>query len=149
MITGIIYGLIFGIEGVEIEKKKIPNQGIHQSIINTLLLFFLGCIFATLLIFIFQVIQLGYTLINEILVISIATGLLFGILLGVVRSGTTAIKHLVLRVILWSNGYIPWNYAKFLNYSTNRLFLQRVGGGYRFIHKMLQDHFAQMHLERK
>ncbi|MEO0970352.1 MAG: hypothetical protein AAFX80_19015, partial [Cyanobacteria bacterium J06639_18] len=61
--------------------------------------------------------------------------------------GTPVIKHFVLRVILWSSGYIPWNYAKFLNYSTNRLFLQRVGGGYRFIHKMLQDHFAQMQLE--
>ncbi|MFL9458405.1 hypothetical protein AB0758_46240 [Tolypothrix bouteillei VB521301_2] len=37
-----------------------------------------------------------------------------------------------MRVILWSNGYTPWNYAKFLDYCTNRLFLQRVGGGYRF-----------------
>jgi hypothetical protein len=34
------------------------------------------------------------------------------------------------------------NYARFLDYCTERLFLQRVGGRYRFIHKMLQDHFA-------
>ncbi|MEM7578421.1 MAG: NACHT domain-containing protein [Cyanobacteria bacterium P01_A01_bin.80] len=141
------YGLIFGIDGVEIEKKKIPNQGIRQSIINTLFLSFWGCIFVTLLILIFKVIQLGYTLINEILVTSLATGLLFGILIGVVRSGTAVIKHLVLRVILWSNGYIPWNYAKFLDYSTNRLFLQRVGGGYRFMHDLLRQHFAKKYAE--
>ena len=141
------YGLMFGIDGVEIEKKKIPNQGIRQSIINTLFLSFWGCIFATLLILIFQVIQLGYTLINEVLVTNLATGLLFGILIGVVRSGTPAIKHLVLRVILWFNGYISWNYAKFLDYSTNRLFLQRVGGGYRFMHDSLRQHFAQKYAE--
>ncbi|MCY7272686.1 MAG: hypothetical protein LH702_02795 [Phormidesmis sp. CAN_BIN44] len=41
---------------------------------------------------------------------------------------------------------IPWNYARFLNYATDRMFLQRVGGRYRFIHKLLQDHFAKMEL---
>ncbi|MHC5862125.1 hypothetical protein [Nostoc sp.] len=32
--------------------------------------------------------------------------------------------------------------------SSSRLFLQRVGGRYRFIHKLLQDHFAQMQFKR-
>ncbi|MEH1811708.1 MAG: hypothetical protein V7K26_30785 [Nostoc sp.] len=41
-------------------------------------------------------------------------------------------------------GTHPWNYARFLDYCTERLFLQRVAGRYRFIHKLLQDHFAQM-----
>ncbi|MEH2055123.1 MAG: hypothetical protein V7K97_02850 [Nostoc sp.] len=45
-------------------------------------------------------------------------------------------------------GYIPWNYARFLNYCTDRLFLQRVGGRYRFLHKLLQEHFAQMEFKR-
>ncbi|RUS93602.1 hypothetical protein DSM106972_095920 [Dulcicalothrix desertica PCC 7102] len=46
------------------------------------------------------------------------------------------------------SGYIPWNYARFLDYCTERLFLQRVGGRYRFIHKLLQDHFAQMEFKQ-
>ncbi|MBD2184658.1 hypothetical protein H6S82_05975 [Planktothrix sp. FACHB-1355] len=37
-----------------------------------------------------------------------------------------------------------WNYAKFLNYASERLFLQRIGGRYRFIHDLLREHFAQM-----
>ncbi|MHC5674647.1 hypothetical protein [Nostoc sp.] len=47
------------------------------------------------------------------------------------------------------NGHTsPGTGARFLNYCTDRLFLQRVGGRYRFIHKLLQDHFAQMEFKR-
>lgn len=62
--------------------------------------------------------------------------------------GTACIQHFALRLILYSNGYIPWNYARFLDYCTERMLLQRVGGRYRFIHKLLQDHFAQMEFKR-
>lgn len=49
--------------------------------------------------------------------------------------------------VLYSNGYSPWNYAQFLNHCTDRLLLQRVGGRYRFMHKLLQEHFAAMPLK--
>ena len=58
--------------------------------------------------------------------------------------GKVCIQHFALRSILHRNNFIPWNYARFLNYATERLFLQRVGGRYRFIHKLLQEHFAKM-----
>ncbi|MEJ1936489.1 hypothetical protein WDZ92_40375, partial [Nostoc sp. NIES-2111] len=69
-------------------------------------------------------------------------------IMGALFIGQPVIQHFCLRVALWSRGYVPWNYAKFLNYCTERLFLQRVGGRYRFIHKLLQDHFAQMEFKR-
>ncbi len=31
--------------------------------------------------------------------------------------------------------------------STNRLFLQRVGGGYRFMHDLLRQHFANSYAQ--
>lgn len=34
-------------------------------------------------------------------------------------------------------GYTPRNYARFLDYANDRVFLQKVGGGYRFIHRLL------------
>ncbi|MDZ8226514.1 NACHT domain-containing protein [Nostoc sp. ChiVER01] len=43
-------------------------------------------------------------------------------------------------------GEMPWNYRRFLDYATERLILQRIGRQYMFIHKLLQDHFAQMSL---
>jgi len=145
---GIIRGLSFGIIGLDIESKTFPNQGIRQSIINVVSLFFITWPFLIILIFLTLFIIQKDRDLNTYLINSITNGLFLGIFIGIFRSGTPAIKHLVLRVILWANGYIPWNYAKFLNYSTNRLFLQRVGGGYRFIHKLLQDHFAQMEFRR-
>ncbi len=57
-------------------------------------------------------------------------------------------KHFVLRITLYQKAFVPWNYARFLNHCTDRLLLQRVGGRYRFIHKLLQDHFAAMPFEK-
>jgi hypothetical protein len=73
------------------------------------------------------------------LIFGLGNGLIFGLLSG----GRACIRHLALRYLLYQNKSIPWNYARFLNYSTERLLLQRVGGRYRFIHKLLQDHFAR------
>ena len=64
-------------------------------------------------------------------------------------SGSACLRHFSLRWMLYRMGYIPWSYARFLNYATERLFLQKVGGGYIFIHRMLLEHFAQMKLEQK
>ena len=61
---------------------------------------------------------------------------------SILMAGIPAIQHFSLRIVITLKNYAPWNYAKFLDYATNRLFLQRVGGGYRCIHRMLQEHFA-------
>jgi hypothetical protein len=45
---------------------------------------------------------------------------------------------------LWYRGHIPLNYVGFLNYAAERVFLQKVGGGYIFIHRLLLEHFATM-----
>ena len=58
--------------------------------------------------------------------------------------GAACIQHFALRFILWCRGVTPWNYARFLNYATERMLLQRVGGRYRFIHELLREHFAPM-----
>ncbi|NEO65935.1 MAG: hypothetical protein F6J98_38330, partial [Moorea sp. SIO4G2] len=61
--------------------------------------------------------------------------------------GLACIQHFNLRLVLYHNNYIPWNYARFLDYAADRIFLQKVGGGYIFIHRMLMEHFAEMKLE--
>jgi len=37
---------------------------------------------------------------------------------------------------------MPWHYVRFLEEATERILLQRVGGGYRFIHPLFLDYFA-------
>jgi hypothetical protein len=70
---------------------------------------------------------------------------LFGLSFGLIAGGGEAcIKHFILRVILYYSGSIPWNYTRFLDYATERIFLQKVGGGYIFVHRLLLEHFAQL-----
>ncbi|MDZ8258084.1 zinc-ribbon domain-containing protein [Nostoc sp. ChiQUE01b] len=84
----------------------------------------------------------------QVLINILSSEIAFGILIGIVVTGIPVIKHFILRIILSSNRYAPWNYAKFLDYCTDRLFLQRVGGGYRFMHDLLRQHFANSYAQK-
>jgi hypothetical protein len=53
-------------------------------------------------------------------------------------------KHCILRLALWWIGHIPWNYARFLDYATELIFLRKVGGGYIFVHRLIMEHFAAL-----
>ena len=71
-------------------------------------------------------------------------GLIFGPIFGLIgflTGGVPCIEHFSLRLTLWQNGLIPWNYARFLKYATQRKLIQQVGGRFRFIHDSLRKHF--------
>ncbi len=145
LIFMLIAGLSVGFYAPDVEEKKTPNQGIWKSVRYAVIFGLMGGLTAGL------ILGLGGWLINGLtfgLKIGVGTSLVGGLILGLNRGGIACIQHFALRLILYFNGCIPWNYAKFLNYCTERLFLQRVGGRYRFIHKQLQDHFAQMPFDR-
>ncbi len=76
-------------------------------------------------------------------------GLIGGLVGGLVGGGSACFRHFTLRLVLHRQGNVPWNYARFLDYAVDRLFMQKVGGGYIFVHRMLMEHFAQMELEQK
>ncbi|MEL7329475.1 MAG: CHAT domain-containing protein [Cyanobacteria bacterium J06559_1] len=72
-------------------------------------------------------------------------GLLMGTLTGLAGaegSGVVWIQHWVLRLLLSWQKRIPWNYAQFLEDCTERILLKKVGGSYIFVHRLLQEHFA-------
>ena len=84
--------------------------------------------------------------IHEVISIGLAVGLLAG-LAGGQFSGLVVIKHLMLRFILWVNGYIPLKFAHFLDYAAERILLQKSGGGYIFYHRSLLEYFASLQKE--
>jgi hypothetical protein len=45
---------------------------------------------------------------------------------------------------LYLYNHAPLNYARFLDYCTDRIFLRKGGGGYIFIHRLLLEHFAAL-----
>lgn len=145
MIYGLSVGLKSGISSSSIETKIIPNQGIWKSAANACINGLINGLIIGLIISV--IVGLSYGL-NFGLISGLIFGLPSGVISGLIGGGQACIQHFTLRLILYHNGYIPWNYARFLDYCTDRLLLQRVGGRYRFIHRLIQEHFAAMPLEK-
>ncbi len=104
-----------------------------------------------------QIYELGRKLIKSLalalvtcVIFGLLSGLMLGIIIGLIAGiigilipSIPSIDNLTLRLILAWRGYIPWNYERFLNYATQRLMLQHSDRSYRFIHPLLQEHFAK------
>lgn len=137
LIFMLIYWLSGGLRGPEMERRFKPNQGIGKSTQHALIF---GLI-------VWLIVWLMYGLIHNLLS-ALGSGLIYGLIAGLVGGGAASLRHLTLRIILCRMGRIPWNYARFLDQAADRLFLQKVGGGYIFVHRMLLEHFASMELEQ-
>ena len=76
--------------------------------------------------------------------------LFFGLQLGlggVLFVGlAAAVQHYILRFWLWQAKYTPapWRYVAFLDDVVEQLLLRKVGGGFIFRHRLLQDYFASL-----
>ncbi|MEP0751089.1 protein kinase [Trichocoleus sp. Lan] len=125
----LIFILMRGLMGPGIETSTVPNQGIWQSARNATFFAIVGI--------------LGLEIIAGVMGIPLFWGLIIGLFFGMFAAGEACVKHFALRVILYSNGYIPWNYTRFLDWATERILLQKVGGGYIFVHRLLLEHFTQ------
>lgn len=56
--------------------------------------------------------------------------------------GIDLLLHAALRMVLAFTGTMPLRLRRFLDYALHLGFLQRVGGGYIFFHRLLLEHFA-------
>ncbi|MEL7353961.1 MAG: NACHT domain-containing protein [Cyanobacteria bacterium P01_A01_bin.116] len=135
-VLGVTYGVIRGLSGERIAAITKPNQGIRQSAKNAILFAVVSSITPLLT---------ARFLGNTSPAFWAASGLCFGLALG---GGEACIKHGILRFILFCQGRIPWHYPRFLDYAAERIFLQKVGGGYIFIHRLLLEHFAAMPMKK-
>jgi serine/threonine protein kinase/GTPase SAR1 family protein len=128
--TGAVAGVATGLDASsEIETKTKPNQGIRQSAKNCLLI---ACLTTPALV-------LSAIVLSVPLYIAIIYGLLISLNLG----GSACVVHASLRLTFWLDRRMPWNDARFLNHATQLTFLQKVGGGYLFVHRLLMEHFAK------
>ncbi|MGD1862712.1 MAG: hypothetical protein ACFB0E_22420, partial [Leptolyngbyaceae cyanobacterium] len=152
MIYGMIVGLISGLKA-DITHRVMPNQGMLKAAKNILPVSLItypgGVVIALGGQLAMFVAANGWSLANLPLDWPTAwlQGFAYALLLGGYLAGWQACaQHVALRIVLYGAGYSPWNYARFLNHCSDRLLLQRVGGRYRFIHKLVQEHFAAMPL---
>jgi hypothetical protein len=66
------------------------------------------------------------------------------LLMWAMSGGLTILRHYVIRWLLARSQTFPWRAQTFLDDATARILLQRVGGGYRFMHRRLLDYFADL-----
>jgi hypothetical protein len=143
LVFGLVYGLsiwvIFGLAVGEVETRTAPNQGIWRSLRSARrvgrtagLVSGLGG-------------SLGGLIIGQPW-FGISYGLSSAALVGLggalVCGGYACLSHLALRIVLWHSGVAPWNLAGFLDYCAARILIRKAGGGYLFIHRLLQDYFV-------
>ena len=145
-----LVGLTFGgLTGYIVKTKLRPNLGIHLALSNAIksgrisgLAFglFFGLLFglkSALTADLSSSLRAGS-------IMGVLFGLTFGLIAAMRYGGFDVVQHCVLRLILWFRGHIPRNYAHFLDYCVDRIFLRRVGGGYIFIHRYLMEYFASL-----
>ncbi|MEM6252368.1 MAG: NACHT domain-containing protein [Cyanobacteria bacterium P01_D01_bin.156] len=156
LITGLPWGLIWGlIESLkaDIQTQVKPNQGILNSGRNVLVLI---CLVLPIAVIIriwlpsaLNLVDISWTQLDEEQIFAIAHILMTILLLKTIDQGggEAYLRHYALRFVLARSGKLPYLYVNFLNYCTERLLLQRIGGRFRFLHRTLQEHFAAMPLE--
>ena len=64
------------------------------------------------------------------------------VVMWALSGGPTVLRHYVIRWLLARHRLFPFRAQAFLDDATSRVLLRRVGGGYSFIHRRLQDYFA-------
>lgn len=151
-IDGLIYGLSIGLSvgvanglrGSDIDTTTIANQGIWRSIRNAGFFAVLGGLIVGILygsaiqpLYAMEFVDYWQYFFQGVL----SGGLIVGLSSD---AGQACIQHVILRLILHRSNDIPWNYARFLNFASDRLLMRKIGGGYVFFHRMLLEHFARM-----
>jgi len=139
----LIFGLVFGLAGtlassfqpIVRDMKTIPNQGIRLSLRSAGFMGSIGSLVFGLIV----------GLLSRDWMAGLGYGALGGLCIGLWYGGLDVIQHFLVRFLLWRAGCLPWRLAPFLDYAAEELhFLQKVGGGYIFVHRYLLEHFAAM-----
>jgi TIR domain/NACHT domain len=138
---GLTYWLVLGLyqgmkqEHLEDQKRSQFNQGIRSSLRNGFLISLIGATIIT---------SIGVLRVGLIPELSVAPIVLITAIIVVwaFSSGPTVLHHYVIRWALARHHTFPFHAQAFLDDATTRILLRRVGGGYSFIHRRLQDYFA-------
>jgi hypothetical protein len=144
LLFGLFIGLLLGYPLEQLTERSMlsPNEGIHRSLKNGLFVGLLVGLLSGLFI------GLGGWLFSwpeDGLLSGLVFGLFVG-LLGGLLGLLAAMLHYTLRFWLWQAKCTPapWEYVAFLDDTVEQLLLRKVGGGYIFRHRLLQDYFASL-----
>ena len=141
LLGAVVGGLFAGLKGAILYARPKPNSGIKLSIRNAVVI--AGLAASIFWIILASILALHLELILG-LGLAMGSALIFGATAFFWYGDQDVIQHYILRLMLCWNGHTPVRYAKFLDYAARLVFLQKVGGGYIFIHRLLLEHFVAM-----
>lgn len=123
--------LLGGLTGETLKKSFRPNQGTWLSLRNSVMAAFIaGALLGLLMGLLYMDVRMG-----------VLTVVFMALLVAPLYGSGNVVKHFLLRGLLWAQRVVPGNYSRFLDSAVNHAFLHKVGGGYIFIHRLLQDFF--------
>lgn len=146
---GAVGALFGGLRTSVVQTKMIPNEGIQLTMHHAALAGLWAGAAAWLVFGLMKVQLLGGAggslgTLGYGLLYGLPWGLFIGLFASLWFGGLDVIQHYVLRLLLVRSGVIARPFVRFLNYATRLIFLQKVGGAYIFIHRLLLEHFAAL-----
>jgi hypothetical protein len=160
---GLSYWLALGLfqsiaqEQIEDQDRQRLNQGVRRSALNSTIIGLLSGVIVGGLGFLGYWLSywlnaglsqglnaassggLGYAL-SAVWLFAIGGGLVGWAISG----GWAVLRHFAVRWLLDRRHVFPWHAQTFLQNATACILLQRVGGGYSFIHRLLLEYFATL-----
>jgi hypothetical protein len=147
---GVIGGLIAGLgapEAVDARDLTSPAEGALRSLrAGALVSAVSGLLFSALTGVAWGLFAAWVSNPTQGVITGLSLGATFGVVFGLVFGLDTGlrayIQHTQLQRALARKRLMPSHMAPFLDFAADHVLLQRVGGGYRFIHALLLDYFA-------
>jgi hypothetical protein len=145
LVIGLVFGLTVGLRpGLGFRSVPIrlrPNEGVRRSLIIGSLATLVGTIVVGLTFFLSGlVISPAHGLVR-----AVAWGPTIGILWGLTTGLGAVLQYWTLRALLCVEQSAPMTYGRWLEYLVDlRILYFGVGGGYVFIHRAVQEHFANI-----
>ena len=148
LLSGLLGGVTRGLASDMLNEHILvkPNEGIYRSarhsMITGLIVGLVGGIGIGL------VVWFSYArsdiLLRIILLCTVLSAPLIGLVSGLRNGGIACIQHVVLRILLRRSDALPKNYPRFLNHAADHILLRKIGGGYIFVHRLLLEYFASL-----
>lgn len=155
LLLGLYQGIVQG--HIQDHDRRQFNQGICRSLQNGVLLSLVSASIITVMpllswmlafLISYGLSGISYELASGLVDDLVPHGSIYIIsgffIIWAMSGGLTILRHYVIRWLLARSHRFPWPAQAFLDDATARILLQRVGGGYRFMHRLLLDYFADL-----
>lgn len=143
---GMVYG---GLKMGLVKSKSKPNEGILLSLRNSLL--GAAIVGPTIGLAVIPILKVNPSqfIAEKILLTSFWLGVTAFVVAFFWFGGVDVIRHYSLRLMIILTQKMPLRLSKFLDHAADLILLQKVGGGYIFRNRLLQDYFAKKPVHQK